>query len=156
MRDARHPTSPFSAQRVQQSSDATMEAAEQHSSTAAAAVKSSLRLHPKKDQKNIPGQSKIEALEAPGRLPGGSREAPGSSRAPSKQGIKTDPVPEPIPSISAAPFMLIYVENDGQAVQVLKPYQPTAPYLAPAACPLRQELRPWQLLAAPKQLLGSS
>ena len=93
-------------------------AAQQHSSTAAAAaaaaVKSSLRLHPKKDQKNIPGQSKIEALEAPGRLPGGSREAPGSSRAPSKQGIKTDPVPEPIPSISVAPFMLIYVENEGQ------------------------------------------
>ena len=114
MRDARHPTSPFSAQRVQQSSDATMEATEQHSSTAAAAVKSSLRLHPKTDQKNIPGQSKIEALEAPGRLPGGSREAPGSSRAPSKQGIKTDPVPEPIPSISVAPFILIYLENEGQ------------------------------------------
>ena len=89
MRDARHPTSPFSAQRVQQSSDATMEAAEQHSSTAAAAVKSSLRLHPKKDQKNIPGQSKIEALEAPGRLPGGSRELPGTLETRNQDGSRS-------------------------------------------------------------------
>ena len=85
MRDARHPTSPFSAQRMQQSSDATIEVAERHGSTAAA-EESSLRLHPKMNQKNTPGHSEIKASEAPGRLPG-------RSRAPPKQGIKTDPAP---------------------------------------------------------------
>ena len=81
MRDARHPTSPFSAQQMQQSSDATIEVAERHGSTAtaAAAVESSLRLHPKMNQKNTPGHSKIKASEAPGRLPGGSL---GASRRP--------------------------------------------------------------------------
>ena len=77
MRDARHPTSPFIAQQVQQSSDATIEVAEQHGSTAAAAAaESSLRLHFKMNQKNKQGHSKIEASKAPGRLPGGSLGAP--------------------------------------------------------------------------------
>ena len=78
MRDARHPTSPFSVQQMQQSSDATIEVAERHGSTAtaAAAVESSLRLHPKMNQKDMPGHSKIKASEAPGRLPGGSLGAP--------------------------------------------------------------------------------
>ena len=51
MRDARHPTSRFSAQQMQQSSDATIEVAERHGSTAAAAtIENSLRLHPKMNQ----------------------------------------------------------------------------------------------------------
>ena len=116
MRDARHPTSPsfnqrpeqrkkhakhipklsqqkMSHERVQQSSDATIEVAEQHgrtATTATAAVESSLRRRRKMNQKNKPGHSKIEASEAPERPPGGSRrlqEAPrmlpgGSQEAP--------------------------------------------------------------------------
>ena len=59
-------------------------------------------------QQNSPGSFKIEAPEAPGSLPGGPL---GGSRAPPKQGIKMDPVPEPIPSISAPRFFAILCRN---------------------------------------------
>ena len=88
MHDARHPTSPFSAQQMQQSSDATIEVAERHGSTAtaAAAVESSLRLHPKMNQKNTPGHSKIKASEAPGRLPEAPWALPGAPKTTDKDG----------------------------------------------------------------------
>ena len=81
------------------------------------------------NKKNTPGHSKIKASEAPGRLPGGSR-------APPKQGIKTDPVLVRKGEISGPPFMLMYVENQVQN-EAPKTHQNYVEYMLDSSSELR-------------------
>ena len=68
--------------------------ARQHSSSSRKQAPTTLQNRSEKFARTLPNWGFEGSWEAPGRLPG-------SSQAPSKQGIKREPVPEPIPLISA-------------------------------------------------------
>jgi len=86
-----------------------MEAGEEHINTAttAAAVQSSLRPHHKINQKISPGKSKFEASGSPGRLPGGTWEAPGRLLGVLMTG---NPVPERMGALRAFIYVDFYLK----------------------------------------------